>query len=50
MKSKDIVFVHGLFGWGPGELGGMPYWCDALAQFDGVFNTYWAKCGPIFCT
>jgi triacylglycerol esterase/lipase EstA (alpha/beta hydrolase family) len=47
MKSKNIVFVHGLFGWGPGELGGLPYWGDALAQFEGDFNTYWAKCGPI---
>ena len=44
---KNIVFVPGLLGWGPGELGGLPYWGDALAQFDGVFNTHWAKCGPI---
>jgi triacylglycerol lipase len=47
MKSKNIVFVHGLFGWGPGELGGLPYWGDALAQFEGVFNTHEVKCGPI---
>ncbi len=47
MKSKNIVFVPGIFGWGPGELGGLPYWGDALAQFAGVFNTHWAKCGPI---
>jgi triacylglycerol lipase len=48
MKSKNIVFVHGLFGWGPGELGGLlPYWGNALAPFDGVFKTYEAKCGPI---
>lgn len=46
MKSKHIVFVPGLFGWGPGELGGLPYWGDALKQFDG-FNTHWVKCGPI---
>jgi hypothetical protein len=47
MKSKYIVFVRGLFGWGSGELGGLPYWGDALAQFEGVFKTHWAKCGPI---
>ena len=47
MKSKNIVFVPGLFGWGPAELGGLLYWGDALAQFEGVFNTHWAKCGPI---
>jgi triacylglycerol lipase len=47
MKSKNIVFVPGLFGWGHGELGGLLYWGDALAQFEGVFNTHWAKCGPI---
>ena len=47
MKSKNIVFVHGLFGWGPGELGGLPYWGDALAQFERDFKTHEAKCGPI---
>ncbi len=48
MKSKHIVFVPGLFGWGPGELGGLPYWGDALQQFDATrFTTHWAKCGPI---
>jgi triacylglycerol lipase len=36
-----------LFGWGPGELGGLPYWGDALAQFSAAFATYEAKCGPI---
>lgn len=47
MKSKHIVFVHGLFGWGPGELGGLPYWGDALAQFQPTFATHETKCGPI---
>src|SRR6202035_952492 len=47
MKSKNIVFVPGLFGWGPAELGGLLYWGDALAQFEGVFNTHEVKCGPI---
>ncbi|MGQ0443822.1 MAG: lipase-like domain-containing protein [Beijerinckiaceae bacterium] len=48
MKSKHIVAVPGLFGWGPGELGGFPYWGDALQHFDRTrFTTHWAKCGPI---
>ena len=47
MKSKNIIFVPGLFGWGPGELDGLDYWGGALAQFEGVFTTHWAKCGPI---
>jgi hypothetical protein len=47
MKAKRIVFVHGLFGWGPGELGGLPYWGDAVEQFHPVFKTHEAKCGPL---
>ncbi|MGH6935184.1 MAG: lipase [Methylocella sp.] len=48
MKSSNIVFVPGLFGWGPGELGGFPYWGDALKQFEKTrFKTHWVKCGPI---
>ena len=48
MKANHIVFVPGLFGWGPGELGGFPYWGDALKQFDGNrFQIHEAKCGPI---
>ena len=46
MRSKYIIFVPGLFGWGPGELGGFPYWGDALQQFTG-FKTHETKCGPI---
>jgi triacylglycerol lipase len=47
MKAKHIVFVHGLFGWGLGELGGLPYWGDALEQFHPAFATHEAKCGPL---
>jgi hypothetical protein len=47
MKAKHIVFVHGLFGWGPGELGGLPYWGDAIQQFHPAFATHEAKCGPL---
>lgn len=50
LQSKNIIFVHGLFGWGPGD--GMsrilPYWGEALAQFDGgPFATHEAKVGPV---
>src|SRR5437763_5898334 len=44
MKSQNIVFVHGLFGWGPKELGGIPYWGHALEQFKSVHE---ASCGPV---
>lgn len=47
MKSKNIVFVHGLFGWGPKELGGIPYWGKALEQFENDFNIHEASCGPV---
>jgi triacylglycerol lipase len=48
VKAKHIVFVPGLFGWGPGELGGFPYWGGALKPFAGTsFSTHEAKCGPI---
>lgn len=48
VKANHIVFVPGLFGWGPGELGGLSYWGGALKQFDGNrFQTHEAKCGPI---
>ncbi|WP_159727512.1 hypothetical protein [Methylosinus sp. Ce-a6] len=47
MKSSDIIFVHGLMGWGPNDLGGLPYWGDAPAQFSPRFRTHLAKCGPL---
>jgi len=48
VKASHIVFVPGLFGWGPGELGGFPYWGDARKPFDGGgFTTHEAKCGPV---
>src|SRR5262249_31056520 len=39
-------FVPGLFGWGPGELGGFSYWGGAMEPFND-FRTHWVKCGPI---
>jgi hypothetical protein len=47
MKSSNIVFVHGLMGWGPNDLGGLAYWGDAPAQFSPRFQTHLAKCGPL---
>ncbi|MBG0811545.1 hypothetical protein IY145_19515 [Methylosinus sp. H3A] len=47
MKSSNVVFVHGLMGWGPNDLGGLPYWGDAPAQFTPRFRTHLAKCGPL---
>ncbi|PWB92992.1 lipase-like domain-containing protein [Methylosinus sporium] len=47
MKSSYVVFVHGLMGWGPNDLGGLPYWGDAPAQFAPRFRTHLAKCGPL---
>ena len=47
MKSQNIVFVHGLLGWGPSEMGGLPYWGYALKLDTGGFNVHEASCGPI---
>jgi len=47
VKSRDLVFVHGIFGWGPGELGPLPYWGKALSQFDKALTVHEAKCGPV---
>ncbi|WP_400767884.1 hypothetical protein [Methylosinus sporium] len=47
MKSSNVVFVHGLMGWGPNDLGGLPYWGDAPAQFSPRFRAHLAKCGPL---
>lgn len=43
----QTIFVHGLFGWGPGELGGLPYWGDALAQLPAALAAKEIKCGPL---
>lgn len=48
MKSKHIVFVHGIFGWGPQELGGLfPYWGLAMQPFRDSFRVHEASCGPV---
>jgi hypothetical protein len=47
MRSKNIVFVHGIFGWGPSELNGLPYWGYALQVAPQSFNVHEASCGPV---
>jgi triacylglycerol esterase/lipase EstA (alpha/beta hydrolase family) len=47
MKAKHIIFVHGLFGWGSSELGGIPYWGYALKLDSLGFHFHEASCGPV---
>jgi triacylglycerol lipase len=53
LASSTIIFVHGIFGWGPNEItlplrGTLSYWGEALGQFDNNrFNTFEVKCGPV---
>lgn len=57
-NSKTIIFVPGIFGWGPDDLAGIsiwgfrflrfPYFGDALGQFNSNrFNLQEIKCGPV---
>src|SRR3974377_2390745 len=47
LKSRKIIFVHGIFGWGENELP-FSYWGDALAQFAAPrFEAHEVKCGPV---
>jgi triacylglycerol lipase len=47
LKSRKVVFVHGIFGWGEGELP-FSYWGDALAQFAASrLEAHEVKCGPV---
>ncbi len=47
MKSKNIIFIHGLLGWGNSQMGGLPYWGHALAQTSSEFQFHEANCGPV---
>src|ERR1700752_4386196 len=47
MRSRNIVFVHGIFGWGPAELDGLPYWGYALKLNPQGFTFHEASCGPV---
>ena len=47
LRSRKIILVHGIFGWGPRELP-FSYWGDALAQFAPPrFEPHEVKCGPV---
>jgi triacylglycerol lipase len=47
LKSRKIIFVHGIFGWGESELP-FSYWGEALAQFKSSrFEAHEVKCGPV---
>lgn len=47
MKSQHIVLIHGLFGWGKKELGGLPYWGYAGEVDHQGFTVHEASCGPV---
>ncbi|MGR9052021.1 MAG: lipase-like domain-containing protein [Gammaproteobacteria bacterium] len=55
LKSKHIVFVHGLFGWGPDEMAGFPYFGEGLKVFEkrlknngcADVNVHAVGCGPV---
>ena len=47
LRSRHIVFIHGMAGWGPKDFGGrVSYWGEALAQFGPALAPHVAKCGP----
>lgn len=52
-KSRPIVFVHGLGGWGSNEFLGLPYWGgttfqDVIGDLRGQgYNAYAASVGPV---
>lgn len=43
---SPVIFTHGLFGWGPSEVGGFPYWGTA-ALIDPPLPRFFASVGPI---
>lgn len=46
--EEVAVFVHGLYGWGPGELGPINYWNGNLDRFrERGFVTFEASVGPV---
>lgn len=50
MTSKNqypVVFVHGLFGFGPGELGSLKYWGTALDVESPIKLRFEASVGPV---
>ena len=55
LNSKHIVFVHGLFGWGPNEMSGYPYFGDGISAMEERLKTngcpdiklHAVSCGPV---
>lgn len=55
LKSKHIIFVPGLFGWGPNELGGLPYFGDGITAMEeqlkkknrSDIKVHAVSCGPV---
>ena len=45
-NAYPVIFTHGLFGWGPREVGGFPYWGTA-ALVDSPLPRFFASVGPI---
>jgi triacylglycerol lipase len=45
-NGDPVVLCHGLFGWGPDELGGFPYWGIARS-IQSTLPTHQASVGPI---
>jgi triacylglycerol esterase/lipase EstA (alpha/beta hydrolase family) len=45
-NNHQVVFVHGLFGWGPKELGGLPYWGSAFVV-PSKLKRHQASVGPL---
>jgi triacylglycerol esterase/lipase EstA (alpha/beta hydrolase family) len=45
-NSCPAIFTHGLFGWGPAEVGGFPYWGTA-ALVDSPLPRHFASVGPV---
>jgi len=48
-NDHPVVFCHGLFGWGPSEMGGFPYWGTA-ASVKSPLARHFASVGPVSST
>jgi len=55
LKAKHIIFVHGLFGWGPNEMAGYPYFGKGItamaeqlkANNRSDIKVHAVNCGPV---
>lgn len=48
-NAHPVILCHGLFGWGPSEVGGFPYWGTALSV-PSPLDRQAASVGPISST